>query len=1129
MMNKLLCCLCLLVPFAGHAQDSKPVAQRVAAYKEAGKPFLQAAPLVKNAATVASEEYDAVLSDATFLTLDIGDLGKLLTKSQAGLALSLPYKQAGMILELVEVSLHTEDFTVLTNLSDGTPVPYTPGRHYRGIVRNNDQSTVSLSIFPEGIMGMITMPEEGTLVLGKLEIPGNSTDYILYKTSDLLVGSNFECHTGDLPTEGPAPEQLSPPNPGQAKMTDCVRIFLEADYDLYVNKGGVQQTVDYLSGMFNQVATLYANESIPVSFSQSYVWISQDPYSTASSSDALNLFRTTRTTFNGDLAALTVIGGNNTGGLAYLDVLCNNSYKYSYSDIETSYSTVPTYSWTVEVLTHELGHNFGSRHTHACVWNGNNTPIDCCGYNAGYTEESTCGSGYSCTVPNPSSGTIMSYCHLIGGVGIDFNLGFGTQPGDLIRAKYNAAACLTSCTGASCDSVTQLAVGSIGSDEATVSWTAAAGAVDYTVRYKLDAETSYTSVTTASTSYTMTGLTTSASYNVEVQTNCSGSSSGFVNGIVFTTLLECPPPATIAQSSANPVCSGVSFTLSLGTAYGIGYTFQWQSSADGLTYTDMPSATASTLVTSQSAATWYRCTVTCGASQSIQSTALQVLLDSPTNCYCIPESTICSGFSPSPYMRINSVTLGSLSNANNSCSTNGYGDYSSGQTVPDVTIGGGSVLTVSCEDYELRIKVYIDYNRDGDLEDANEAIEIPYVAGSGGLTVSQAINPPAGTTSGTTRMRIRGRYWGDSAYPPGPCTGNHWGETEDYTINLVECSGTCYALPTASNCENPNIMRINRVQLGTLDNNNSSCGGNNAGFEDYTTGQTVPTLLPEQSYTLTVTVGNFPQYVTAYIDYNGNGSFNDAGESIPIPYTGASAQSVNFTVPAGIANGQYRMRIRSSYYAQGAPPNAYDILASDNLGETEDYTVQLGAALPAELLSFRALPATSGGAELYWETASEQNVSHFTVQHSRDGQHFDDIRDVLATGGPADPTAYRLTDDRVRTGRHYYRLMVVDNDGTHTYSELAVVDLPAEGMPFHLYGISPNPAAEEVTVHYHRAQDGKVRFTLYDITGRIVLEASADASAGDNHSLLDIRRLSSGVYLLAVDDGQNLHSLRLLK
>jgi hypothetical protein len=91
------------------------------------------------------------------------------------------------------------------------------------------------------------------------------------------------------------------------------------------------------------------------------------------------------------------------------------------------------------VVTHEIGHNLGSSHTHACVWNGNNTAIDGCGPTAGYSE--------GCTAALPVAGTIMSYCHLVSGVGIDFNLGFGPQPGDRIRSEVYNAPCLAACGG----------------------------------------------------------------------------------------------------------------------------------------------------------------------------------------------------------------------------------------------------------------------------------------------------------------------------------------------------------------------------------------------------------------------------------------------------------------------------------------------------------------------------------------------------------------------------------------------------------------------------------------------------------------------------------------------------------
>jgi len=119
-------------------------------------------------------------------------------------------------------------------------------------------------------------------------------------------------------------------------------------------------------------------------------------------------------------------------------VICSSFFNTAASGLQGSYNNIPVFSWDVEVITHEIGHNLGSPHTHGCFWNGDGTAIDGCGEMAGF--------GEGCTGPIPAMGTIMSYCHLVQGVGIDFNLGFGQQPGDLIRSRVNNAFCLTECS-----------------------------------------------------------------------------------------------------------------------------------------------------------------------------------------------------------------------------------------------------------------------------------------------------------------------------------------------------------------------------------------------------------------------------------------------------------------------------------------------------------------------------------------------------------------------------------------------------------------------------------------------------------------------------------------------------------
>ncbi|HPF01138.1 MAG TPA: fibronectin type III domain-containing protein, partial [Bacteroidales bacterium] len=79
--------------------------------------------------------------------------------------------------------------------------------------------------------------------------------------------------------------------------------------------------------------------------------------------------------------------------------------------------------------------------------------------------------------------------------------------------------------------------------------------------------------------------------------------------VVFTCTTP-TPGNTIASSTALCYGDGVLLTLENATA-GTGVTYQWQSSTDGITYTNITGATAESYGTIQTAATYFQCVVTC--------------------------------------------------------------------------------------------------------------------------------------------------------------------------------------------------------------------------------------------------------------------------------------------------------------------------------------------------------------------------------------------------------------------------------------------------------------------------------------------------------------------------------------
>ena len=379
-----------------------------------------------------SGDVNDAVDKASILELNTANLEWLNEEQPQSLLLSIPLGSGeSMTLELFRSGILNDGFKVNTS----QPVPegevIEPGLHFWGSVQGQNDAFTAISFFKNDIAGIVVIDGE-SFVLGKLKHTDNH--YIYYSDKNLKGAMPFDCYTAD-DDHTYSQKELGGSEKGHPN--ECVRIYIEVHEDITNDKGSVSAAVNYATAIFNQSAILYQNENISEIISEIFVWNSTSPYTSSSTSTILSQFQAYRTEWDGDLAQL--IGYAGGGGIAAgFNGICNPDRAQSmcYSGVQSTFLNVPTYSWTVQVFTHELGHLYGSRHTHACVWNGNSTAIDGC---ADYTEG-------GCDVPGyPSGGgTIMSYCHWQS-VGINFNLGFGPQPGNVIRNSVANGACLTSC------------------------------------------------------------------------------------------------------------------------------------------------------------------------------------------------------------------------------------------------------------------------------------------------------------------------------------------------------------------------------------------------------------------------------------------------------------------------------------------------------------------------------------------------------------------------------------------------------------------------------------------------------------------------------------------------------------
>ena len=164
--------------------------------------------------------------------------------------------------------------------------------------------------------------------------------------------------------------------------------------------------------------------------------------------------------------------------------------------------------------------------------------------------------------------------------------------------------------------------------------------------------------------------------------------------------------------------------------------------------------------------------------------------------------------------------------------------------------------------------------------------------------------------------------------------------------------------------------------------------------------------------------------------------------------------------------------------------------------------------LPVELTAFTATAEGPAAVRLAWATASEKNSAAFEVERSADGRTFARVGTVAAAGSSSAPRSYGFVDAPRPAGAalRYYRLRLVDADGTFGYSPVRTVALagqPASGLT-----LVPNPA--RATTVAGAAAGAPVE--VFDAVGRRVLTATADTAG--SAALVLPAGLPTGMYVV---------------
>jgi hypothetical protein len=230
---------------------------------------------------------------------------------------------------------------------------------------------------------------------------------------------------------------------GTHPILEC-RLAIETDFQLYQRFGNLAAMQNYLTQLFTAASDRYDTDLtvvldvvyLGVHTTSNDGWVSGD--NGAGAGAMLDEFRIawTGNIPNGAHLAHFLSGAGLGGGVAYLATLCDQAYGFAVSGDLSGNTPFPVQqgplTWDFMVFTHELGHNFGTPHTHDYC-----PPFDQCSPLFGQ-----CQTSQVCI----SNGTLMSYCHLCSGGMNNMALFFHPVCAQVMRGYADNSCIPTLCT-----------------------------------------------------------------------------------------------------------------------------------------------------------------------------------------------------------------------------------------------------------------------------------------------------------------------------------------------------------------------------------------------------------------------------------------------------------------------------------------------------------------------------------------------------------------------------------------------------------------------------------------------------------------------------------------------------------
>jgi hypothetical protein len=151
---------------------------------------------------------------------------------------------------------------------------------------------------------------------------------------------------------------------------------------------------------------------------------------------------------------------------------------------------------------------------------------------------------------------------------------------------------------------------------------------------------------------------------------------------------------------------------------------------------------------------------------------------------------------------------------------------------------------------------------------------------------------------------------------------------------------------------------------------------------------------------------------------------------------------------------------------------------------------------------------------LQWQTANELNMQGYNVERSANGKDYSGIDNINAKGKGVLPNTYSIIDALPSDGTNYYRLKMINLDGSFAYSNVIKINTDEVITELKLY---PNPVHDILNIDFATTNSGNITLKISDASGNVILQKFIHSNVNTLSTSFNIQNFASGVYYVTVE------------